>query len=75
MSPTLRSERNQQKHTICVISLFILLCPRERPPRIKTTLRGSTSREVSKPRDSGLNISHRSEIWQALRQHRCQDAC
>ena len=33
------------------------------------------SREVSKPRDSGLNIFHRSEIWQAPRQHRCRDAC
>ena len=30
--------------------------------------------EVSKPRDSGLNFYNRFEIWQAYRQHRCQDA-
>ena len=33
------------------------------------------SSEVSKPWDSGLNFSNRSEIWQALWQHRCRDAC
>ena len=33
------------------------------------------SREVSKPRDSGLNFSNRSEIWQTPRQHRYRDAC
>ena len=33
------------------------------------------SREVSKPRDSGLNFSNRSEIWQASRQQGCRDAC
>ena len=32
-------------------------------------------REVSKPRDWGLNFSNRSEIWQAPRQQRYQDAC
>ena len=32
------------------------------------------SREVSKPRDSGLDFSNRSEIWPALRQQRCWDA-
>ena len=32
------------------------------------------SREVSKPRDSGLDFSNRFEIWQAPRQQRCQDA-
>ena len=33
------------------------------------------SGEVSKPRDSGLDFSNRSEIWQAPRQQRCRDAC
>ena len=32
-------------------------------------------REVSKSRDSGLNFSNRSEIWQAPRQHRRRNAC
>ena len=32
------------------------------------------SREDSKLRYSGLNLSHRSEIWQAPRQHRCREA-
>ena len=40
------------------------------------TLSGKTSyREISKPRDSGLDFSNRSEIWQAPRQQRCRDAC
>ena len=33
------------------------------------------SREVSKPRDWGLDFFKRSEIWQAPRQQRCRDAC
>ena len=33
------------------------------------------SREVSKPRDSCLDFSNRSEIWQAPRQQCCRDAC
>ena len=33
------------------------------------------SREVSKPRDSGLDFSNRFEISQAHRQQRCRDAC
>ena len=33
------------------------------------------SREVSKPRDSCLDYSNRSEIWQASRQQCCRDAC
>ena len=33
------------------------------------------SREVSKPRDSGLNFSNRSEIWQVPRQRCCRGAC
>ena len=33
------------------------------------------SREVSKLRDSGLDFSNRSEIWQAPRQQCCRDAC
>ena len=33
------------------------------------------SREVSKPRDSGLDCCSRSGIWQAPRQQRCRDAC
>ena len=33
------------------------------------------SREVSKPRDSGLNFSNRSEIWQVPRQRYCRGAC
>ena len=36
---------------------------------------GSLSREVSKPRDLFLELSDRSEIWQALRQHCCRCAC
>ena len=42
------------------------------------SLRGrliARSREVSKSRDFGLDISNRSEIWQAPRQQRCQDVC
>ena len=34
-----------------------------------------TSRKVSKPRDLYLELSDRSEIWQALRQHCCRCAC
>ena len=34
----------------------------------------SQAREVSKPRNSGLNFSNHSEIWQAPRKHRCRDA-
>ena len=33
------------------------------------------SREVSKPRDSGLDFFNRSEMWQAPRQERRRDAC
>ena len=33
------------------------------------------SREVSKSRDLYLELSDRSEIWQALRQHCCRCAC
>ena len=33
------------------------------------------SRKVSKPRDLYLELSDRSEIWQALRQHDCRCAC
>ena len=33
------------------------------------------SREVSKPRDSCLDFSNRSEIWQPSRQQCCRDAC
>ena len=33
------------------------------------------SREVSKPRDLYLELSDRSEIWQALWQHCCRCAC
>ena len=33
------------------------------------------SREVSKPRDLYLDLSARSEIWQAPRQHCCRCAC
>ena len=33
------------------------------------------SREVWKPRDSGLNFSNRHGIWQAHRQHCCRDVC
>ena len=32
-------------------------------------------REVSKPRDLGLNFYNRSDIWKAPRQQRCRDAC
>ena len=34
-----------------------------------------TSRKVSKPRDLYLELSDRSEIWQALRQQCCRCAC
>ena len=33
------------------------------------------SRKVSKPRDLDLELSDRSEIWQALRQQCCRCAC
>ena len=33
------------------------------------------SREVSKPRDSSLDFSNRSDLWQTPRQRRCRDAC
>ena len=33
------------------------------------------SHEVSKPRDSSLDFSSRSDIWRAPRQQRCWDAC
>ena len=33
------------------------------------------SRKVSKPRDLYLELSDRSKIWQALRQHCCRCAC
>ena len=33
------------------------------------------SRKVSKQRDSGLNFSNRSEIWQVPRQRCCRGAC
>ena len=33
------------------------------------------SREVSKPRDWQFQLSHRFEIWQALRQQCCRGAC
>ena len=33
------------------------------------------SRETSKPQDSGLDFSNRSEIWQAPQQQCCWDAC
>ena len=33
------------------------------------------SHQVSKSRDLGSEFSNRSEIWQALRQRRCRDAC
>ena len=33
------------------------------------------SRYVSKPRDLYLELSDRSEIWQALQQHGCRCAC
>ena len=33
------------------------------------------SHEVSKPRNSGLDFSNCSKIWQASRQQRCRDTC
>ena len=33
------------------------------------------SREASKPRDSSLDFSNHSWIWQAPRQQRCRDSC
>ena len=35
----------------------------------------ASTRQVSKPRDSGLDFSNGSEIWQAHRQQRCRDGC
>ena len=40
-----------------------------------TTKLTAKSHEVSKPRDSSLDFSNRSDIWQAPRQQRCRDAC
>ena len=45
-------------------------CQKGQNPRIIVR-----SREVLELRDSGLDISNRSEIWQAPRQQRCRDAC
>ena len=39
------------------------------------SLSGKTSREVSKSRDSGLDFSNPSGIWQAPRQQCCRNAC
>ena len=41
-------------------------------PKIRLFVR---SRQVSKPRDLYLELSDRSEIWQALRQQCCRCAC
>ena len=47
-----------------------------RDPSQYTKIRLSVrSRKVSKPRDLYLELSDRSEIWRALRQHCCRCAC
>ena len=56
---------------ICIIKLITVRAPSQYPI-IRLIVR---SRKVSKPRDLYLELSDRSEIWQARRQHCCRCAC
>ena len=64
---------------MCTIYGFLFLCRQvltTRAPSQYTKRRLFVrSRKVSKPRDLYLELSDRSEIWQALRQHCCRCAC
>ena len=51
---------------------FIVVWAPSQYPKRRICVR---SRKVSKPRDLHLELSDRSEIWQALRQHCCRCAC
>ena len=54
-------------------SCWLLTLKIEKKPTNKQT--NARSREVSKPWDSVLHFSIRSEIWQAPRQQHCRHAC
>ena len=58
----------------CSISIAIALEPWA-PSQYPIRRLSVRSRKVSKPRDLYLELSDRSEIWQALRQHGCRCAC
>ena len=63
---------NQTKTwTLCTLLGMIPWAPSQYPKR-RLSVR---SRKVSKPRDLYLELSDRSEIWQALRQQCCRCAC
>ena len=51
------------------------LCVSRAPSQYPIRRLSVRSRKVSKPRDLYLELSDRSEIWQALRQHGCRCAC
>ena len=59
------------KHSSGKIVYIITRAPSQYPKR-RLFVR---SRKVSKPRDLYLELSDRSEIWQALRQQCCRCAC
>ena len=70
---------------ICSVLWTILSCRKSNlrlPYRTTTgslfTERTTSNLEISwssKPRDSALDCSNRSEIWQTSRQQRCRDVC
>ena len=76
------SQNSNKCQSLCTLCRFAGLCdvrmqidsnhisPRTSIHRTVSCLT-TRSREVSKPRESSLDISSRSEIWQAARQHRC----
>ena len=63
-------------HSACILLTFEGLRARSRAPSQypKRSL-SVRSRKISKPRDLYLELSDRSEIWQALRQQCCRCAC
>ena len=62
----------QRDHDVSVCLLSAVARAPSQYPKIRLFVR---SRKVSKPRDLYLELSDRSEIWQALRQHSCRCAC
>ena len=59
------------------LCILFMLCVDTGPLFTKPTdvLNTVRSRKASKPRDSCLDFSNRSEIWQAPRHQRCRDTC
>ena len=55
--------------------VWLLLTATRAPSQYPIRCLSVRSRKVSKPRDLYLELSDRSEIWQALRQHGCRCAC